>query len=332
MELYIQQVGTRLRIKNGIFELQNKEGAHKISPEKIDRIVLNKGISLSSDVILKAVEHQIDFLVVDGLGQPQARIWSHKFGSVSTIRKQQLFFCSSTNGSAWVIDLLEARLSGQVALLNSVKKSRSSQITILEEATKFIHSFALKLQSHSLTTPLDDQGKATLRGWEGQATRKYFQCLGKILPETYRFEKRSRRPAKDEFNAVLNYLYGMLYGQVELALITAGIDPYLGLFHRDEYNRPSLVFDMIEAYRVWAEAACLQLFFRRVMNAACFEQKEEGLWLNKLGKQIVIASMNEFLDTVIQYKGRRRSRKAQLKLDAQELAQKILGEVIDKSF
>src|SRR5262249_5380163 len=37
----------------------------------------------------------------------------------------------------------------------------------------------------------------------------------------YRFDGRSRQPAKDGFNAVLNYSYGVLYSLVERACVCA---------------------------------------------------------------------------------------------------------------
>jgi len=38
-----------------------------------------------------------------------------------------------------------------------------------------------------------------------------FETLGKLIPEKYAFEARSRNPAKDPFNCMLNYSYGILY-------------------------------------------------------------------------------------------------------------------------
>jgi len=44
-----------------------------------------------------------------------------------------------------------------------------------------------------------------LLGYEGTAGRVYFETLGKLIPEKYAFEARSRNPAKDPFNCMLNY-------------------------------------------------------------------------------------------------------------------------------
>jgi CRISPR-associated endonuclease Cas1 len=81
---------------------------------------------------------------------------------------------------------------------------------------------------------------------------------------TCTFKGRSSRPAEDPFNAFLNYAYGVLYSRVEKALIIAGVDPFVGFMHRDDYNMKSMVFDFIEPYRIYAEET---VFNQNRMNA-----------------------------------------------------------------
>src|SRR5438477_161295 len=60
---------------------------------------------------------------------------------------------------------------------------------------------------------------------------------------------RETRGAVDPLNSALNYGYGVLYAQVEQALILAGLDPYAGFLHADRPGKPSLVLDLIEEVR-----------------------------------------------------------------------------------
>src|SRR5207253_5967923 len=96
--------------------------------------------------------------------------------------------------------------------------------------------------------PLDEL-RGSLMGLEGVAGREYFAALSLALPERFRFQGRSRSPARDEFNCFLNYAYGVLYSLVERACLLSGLDPCIGLMHTDNYNKPSLVFDLIELDR-----------------------------------------------------------------------------------
>ena len=162
----------------------------------------------------------------------------------------------------------------------------------------------------------------TLRGWEGLASKIYFNALNLFLPEAYRFKERSQHPAVDITNALLNYGYGLLYGKIEGALIKAGIDPYVGVMHRDDYNRPVLVYDVIELYRVWVDYVVCSLLMQQVITDEYYSVRDDGsYWLEALGRRVLIQSLNDYLDEVITLKGVSRSRLNQISLYAQSLAQ-----------
>jgi len=107
--------------------------------------------------------------------------------------------------------------------------------------------------------------------------RVYWRTLSLCVPERFRFKGRSRNPAKDEFNCLLNYAYGVLYGEVERACVLAGIDPYVGFIHTDHYAKTSMVFDVIEGYRIFAEETVLNLFSRKRIKQALFDAYQDGM-------------------------------------------------------
>ena len=41
--------------------------------------------------------------------------------------------------------------------------------------------------------------------------------LSELMPEKYKFNRRSKNPAKDEFNCMLNYGYGIMYSNVAVS-------------------------------------------------------------------------------------------------------------------
>ena len=82
----------------------------------------------------------------------------------------------------------------------------------------------MQLQLQDMEGELD-QVRDQVMGLEGRASRTYWAAVSRLLPETYRFEGRSRNPAKDEFNCLLNYSYGVLYGLVERGLSAGRFRP-----------------------------------------------------------------------------------------------------------
>ena len=71
----------------------------------------------------------------------------------------------------------------------------------------------------------------------------------KLVPPELGFKARNTRGAIDPVNQAINYVYGMLYGEVWRALVKVGLDPYFGFMHGSERDQGSLVFDLIEEFR-----------------------------------------------------------------------------------
>ena len=141
-----------------------------------------------------------------------------------------------------------------------------------------------------------------------------------MLPKEFAFVGRSRNPAKDAFNCLLNYAYGVLYSEIERACIIAGIDPYIGFIHSDHYSKISMVLDIIEGYRIFAEEAVYLFFKKRNISMDMFSEIPDGLYLNKLGKEKLLLHYNEFLDARILHKGKRVSRRHSIQKDLHQLA------------
>ncbi|HRL14402.1 MAG TPA: CRISPR-associated endonuclease Cas1, partial [Aggregatilineales bacterium] len=97
--------------------------------------------------------------------------------------------------------------------------------------------------------PADDLLYDRLMGFEGQAAHLYWQGAALLIPDKYAFPGRIGRGAVDPINSLLNYGYGILYAQIERAVILAGLDPYAGFLHADRPGKPSLVLDLIEEFR-----------------------------------------------------------------------------------
>jgi CRISPR-associated protein Cas1 len=119
---------------------------------------------------------------------------------------------------------------------------------------------------------------------------------------------------------MLNYAYGMLYGMCESALLKVGIDPHIGIMHRDEYNRPVLVYDFIEQFRHWADYVVCHLCVQEVVDTDFFEVENQQFWLNQTGKRILIQSLNDYLNEVVVMEGLSRSRLNHIEFIAQKTA------------
>lgn len=343
MQLVLNTPGAYLRLKDGCFHITVDEESKLISPKKVESILISSAVKLSSAALQLAVEHNIDVVFLDKYGNPFGRLWHAKLGSTTRIRRGQLIASTSADGLGYALRWVQQKLDNQIEFLTTLANKRPAKqeqlgvyIGQIQVIRGKLQDFEIKNKSAATSPALEGTLNAspsalsappaadTLRGLEGTAGRIYFEALSFIQPGEFPFQGRSRQPAKDEFNCILNYCYGVLYGLVERACLLSGLEPYLGFFHADNYNKKSLVFDLIEPYRLWAEETTVYLFSQRQVNTKMFDAIKNGMTLNKEGKQVVIAAFNERLDTAIRHKGRNIARRHIIQLDCQAFAQELL--------
>jgi CRISPR-associated protein Cas1 len=290
MQLVINTYGTYVHIKDELFEVRlkkdGKEEKHHFASQKVTSILLSKGAAISTDAIILAMKNNIDIVVFEYDGQPVGRFWHSKLGSTSKIRKKQLEASLNEDGMIYVKDWIGTKLNNQIEFIKRLKKHRAQIADELDEKIASINSLKIKIRENKAGETI--MAADTIRGLEGTAGRIYFQTLSSLLSKQYRFEGRSFRPAKDPFNAFLNYAYGILYSRVEKALIIAGLDPYIGFMHRDDYNMKSMVFDFIEPYRIYADEVIFKLFSAKKVNDAHCDKITNGYSLNAEGKNLLV--------------------------------------------
>ena len=96
------------------------------------------------------------------------------------------------------------------------------------------------------------------------------------------------------------------------------------MLHRDDYNRPVLVYDVIEIYRIWVDYVVYTLLAQDVItDEFCSVRSDGSYWLEPLGRRILVQSLNDYLDEVITENGVQRSRRTTVSLYIQSLAQKF---------
>ncbi len=329
MQVFINTYGTYVHVKDDMFQIKIREDksqpvkVNHIAAHKITSFIMSKGAALSTDAIALALKHNIDIVIVENDGHPMGRFWHSKLGSTTKIRKEQLKASLDAKAVAWIKLWLGNKLENQSDFLQNLKKHRSNLHEFLDIKTEAILAFRRKILE-SEAKEINEVAES-FRGWEGSAGRHYFEALSTCMPEAFAFKGRSFRPAQDEYNAMLNYAYGILYSRIERALMLAGLDPFVGFMHRDDYNSKSLVFDFIEPYRIYADRFVFRLFTGKKINKNYFSAFTGGFSLNEEGKAFFVAPYLEYLDSEkIRYKGRLQTRLNAVQLEAHRFANSLI--------
>lgn len=321
MQLVINTRGAFLKKEKNCFLIRNDEKTFEISVDKVDSILITTSATITTDAIEFAVEHNIDIIFLNHFGDPYGRVWHSKLGSTTLIRRRQLEAASEDTGFNLTKGWIKQKIENQIDLLKNLKKNRPEQKETLEQ---FITRLEVLLESLKTMKGTLDFRRGSIMGIEGMASQAYFDALNSIMPEAWKFKGRSRDPARDGFNCLLNYGYGVLYSQVERSCIIAGLDPYVGFLHTDNYNKLSFVFDLIELFRTHVDKTVINLFMKRQVSENHFDPVPGGLYLNKEGKALLITALNEMFDQQIEYRGRNVKIRNTIQMECHTIANNLI--------
>ena len=324
MQLVLNTYGAYLSRKGTLFQIKVDGKTTEVAARRVQSILVTTGAAFSTDAIQLATENNIDVLFLDKYGNPFGRVWHGRPGSTTAIRRRQFEMAETDEGFALARSWVDRKFENQIDLLTRTRERRTRLSSELTEAIGALKK--LREQLNELSGTLEEH-RDTMLGIEGRAGRTYWEVVTLLLPERFRFKGRSRNPAKDEFNCLLNYAYGVLYGTVERACLLAGLDPYIGFLHTDHYAKPSLVFDLIENYRIWADEVVIGLFAARKVTKVLFDALHNGLTLNREGKTILLERLNEHLEEAIRYRGRNISRRDIVQFDLHRIANNLIGSI-----
>jgi len=292
-----------------------------IAPQKVKSIIISTGIAISSDVIMLAVKNNIDIVMLNEYGDPYGRFWHSKFGSTAYIRRRQIEVMESPEGlilaKHWIIEKIE-HSAQHLKELGYKRPSKADQID------KTIDELNINIEKLKKISGSVNEKRFNIMAIEGDSAQKYFAAISSLMPDPFKFNGRSSRPAKDEYNCMLNYAFGVLYGKVEKACIIAGLDPYVGILHTDNYNKKSLVFDLIENYRHIAWKIVFRLFSTKKVKKAYFDKIRGGLTLNTEGKKVLLKELEDELDRKVKYKNKHRTNLDVIQYECHQLANSLI--------
>lgn len=116
----------------------------------------------------------------------------------------------------------------------------------------------------------------SILGIEGNISKEYYKTFGDLFHGDLKFVKRSKHPPKNEINSILSFGYVILNNFITSLLHSSGLDPYLGFFHRERYNRYSLSCDFSELFRaLFVDRLVLKLINKKMIGAEDFERSED---------------------------------------------------------
>lgn len=222
-------------------------------------------------------------------GRFMARVTGRVSGNVLLRRRQYLVADSKAESVRIASDIIAGKISNCRTVLQRAVRDHETSICA-EEVTA-----ASKILADHLMNVVEDLSLDTLRGIEGSAANTYFSVFDHLIlanKQDFFFKERSRRPPRDNMNALLSFLYTLLVHDVQAALETVGLDPQVGFLHQDRPGRPGLALDMMEELRPFlADRLALSLVNRKQVSPSGFRTLESrGVIMDDETRKTVISA------------------------------------------
>lgn len=293
-------------------------------------LVTGKGVSLSSDAVAACASAGIPIHFLDSRGNPVGSFYSSGLAATVQTRRAQLQAREDGRGLHYALAVAEGKLRNQANLLKYMSKYRKEKQPEVYDTVRLLADEVLdhvveleRLRTETLLLPRTvDEVRGTLLSIEGRGSQKYWQAIGHLLLAEVDWPGRRTQGAADPFNSALNYGYGILYSQIERALVLAGLDPYAGFLHTDRPGKVALVYDAVEEFRQTVVDRTVMAVFNRGMQ---MDLDERGR-LTETARRDLAAKVLARLEASEGYEEKRHPLRAIIQMQARRLAAFLRGD------
>ena len=223
--------GDRLSFKNDNIIISDKDKKIKCQSNcyRLFSLFVVGHASLTTGLLQRAKKFGFSIVLMSHGLRPYA-LWNAPAEGNTLLRKKQYNY-DSLDIAVW---LVQNKIKNQILTL---KKIRHKDDTV-EKALKSLIQYRKKLLSK-------DFSLKEILGLEGVASKIYFHALFK----DFRWRARRPRAKIDISNCLLDMGYTLLFNFMDSLTGLFGFDVYKGVYHREFYQRKSLVCDLVEPFR-----------------------------------------------------------------------------------
>jgi CRISPR-associated protein Cas1 len=293
--LYITEPGTKIQIKDRQIIAEKTDGLKIMLPiEKLESLIIIGNSWMNAGCAVELLERGIPVTYLSSRGRFFGRLESTRHINIERQREQ--FRCGDDEKFrlSMAVKFISGKIHNQIVILRRFSRTRDKYKT--EEIVDFMKKIKEKIETASSIEQI--------MGYEGTASRKYFEGLSFLIKREFHFNGRTRMPPKDPFNSLLSFGYTLLLYEAYTAVLNKGLHPYAGIMHKDRQGHPALASDLIEEWRpVIVDSLSFSLLEKRTFKKEDFIENEEkgGVYLNKNQTKRFIKEFERKLRTEARY-------------------------------
>ncbi|MBR4026480.1 MAG: CRISPR-associated endonuclease Cas1 [Lachnospiraceae bacterium] len=241
-------------------------------------------------------------------------------------------FCTSTHRDASKIMLKQAQIyNDTMKRLEIAKKIELSSLHNQRENLRYYYrrkkNEKLKDAITYITNCMDlmkiCEDINNLMLIEARAKQMYLHCFDSMIDDTeFVFEKRTRRPPKNEVNALISFGNVFLYQRIATEIRKTALDIRIGFVHSTNSRSETLNLDIAEIFKpIIVDRAVFTIIHNmQISKKEHFEIDENGaVFLNKIGKQIFIRELEKKLYQKVKLNGICRTYDAIIRNEVQKI-------------
>lgn len=244
--LRLTKTGGRLIVSCGTAVLS------EVPVQKLDQLVIHGNSMVSTAALRALAENDIGVYFSDWHGQCWGAL--DAFSSHSSELKAMQY--SKAGEASFLLAMARSIVTGKIANCRLVLRRYTRNHELADARLRDEEQENMQ-QAVARADTLDE-----VRGHEGMAARVYYSALSDLLPETWKFDKRTRQPPLDPVNVLLSYGYAALFANIKTLIRRRGLDPHVGNLHALRDGHAALASDLMEEFRpLLVDSTVLQLIF-----------------------------------------------------------------------
>lgn len=253
-------------------------------------VVILGDIMVSPAALHRCADDGRGVVLLDRRGQFKARLEGPLSGNILLRQAQHRAATTQVLELARSFVVGKLRNSRQIALRGARDSNSDADQEVLRHSGRLLAGHIRRLPA--------EESLDGVRGIEGDGARVYFAAVRHLIRpdarQVFSFERRSRRPPLDRFNALISFLYTLLVHDCRTAVEGVGLDAQLGFLHAVRPGRPALALDLMEEFRPLADRLALTLINRGQLTEKDFELRPGGaVYLSENGRKTVLAAYQQ---------------------------------------
>lgn len=289
--LYVMTQGAYLHLEGETLVVEiERQKRLQVPLHHLGSVVIFGDIMVSPAALHRCADDGRGVVLLDRRGQFKARLEGPLSGNILLRQAQHRAAATQALELARAFVAGKLRNARQIVLRGARDSKNELDREALRQSGRLLAGHIRHLPS---ATILDEA-----RGVEGDGARVYFAAVRCLIRadarETFSFERRSRRPPLDRFNALISFLYTLLVHDCRTAVEGVGLDAQLGFLHAVRPGRPALALDLMEEFRPMADRLALTLVNRGQLTEKDFEARPGGaVYLSETGRKTVLAAYQQ---------------------------------------